>query len=124
MCVCVCAAAVILSWFVDHQVKESVLARRRLVEEEDVMVLPERIPASCLDKNVCIQSVQKYFSEDAWAAVLQVVEVVRSAVWFCGACSKEINDETENSIMCDSCLSWFHFPCVTIKDTKNKNMVL
>ncbi len=57
--------------------KEAVLARTRLVEEEDVEIRQERIPASCLDKNVCVQSVQKYFSEDAWAALKQVIEVVQ-----------------------------------------------
>ncbi len=96
--------------------KEAVLARTRLVEEEDVEIRPERIPASCLDKNVCVQSVQKYFSEDAWAALKQVIEVVqKNAVWYCGVCTKAIDDDAENSIMCDSCLSWFHFCCVSLK---------
>ena len=113
--------SVILSWFVDRQVKDTVLARKRLIQEEDVEIKPERIPASCLDENVCIQSVQKYFSEDAWAAVLQVIEVVgKNPVWFCGACSKAIDDENENSIVCDSCLSWFHFTCTGIKKNPKK----
>ena len=38
----------------DHQVKEAVLARKRLVEEEDVEIRPERIPSSCLEEDVCI----------------------------------------------------------------------
>ena len=46
-----------------HQVKEAVLARKRLVEED----VPERIPSSCL-KDVCIQSIEKYFTKDAWSA--------------------------------------------------------
>ena len=53
------------------------LAKTRFIEEEDVEIRPERIPVSCLDKNVCVQSVQKYFSEDAWAALKQVIEVVK-----------------------------------------------
>ena len=76
------------------------LARKRLVEEEDVEMRPE---TSCLDENVCIQSIQKYFSEDAWAALTQVLEVVRkNAVWYCGSCSKAINADIDDSIVCDS----------------------
>ena len=107
---------VMLSWFVDKQVKESVLSRKRVVEESDVEIRPERIPSSCLDENICIQSIQKYFSVDAWAAVEQVLEVVkRNPVWFCGNCARRIDDDTESSIICESCLSWFHFDCVGLK---------
>ena len=110
------AFLVMLSWFLDHQVKEAVLARKRLVEEEDVEIRPERIPSSCLEEDVCIQSVQKYFSKDAWSALTNVLDVLRSnLVWYCGVCAKEINDETEDSIKCDSCLIWFHFQCACIK---------
>ena len=101
------------AWFIDNQVKELVLARKRLVEEADVEVQPERIPSSCLDENVCINSIQKYFSRDAWTSVEQVLQVVkRNPVWFCGSCAKRINDDTDSSIICESCLSWFHFDCV------------
>ena len=114
--VCTILSTVILSWFVDCQIKEAVLAGKRLVEEEDVEMKPERISAWCLDENVCIPSIQKYFSEDAWAALTQVLEVVRkNAVWYYGTCSKVVNDDTENSVVCDSCLSWFHFNCVALK---------
>lgn len=35
------------------------LARKRLVEEEDVEIRPKRIPSSCLEEDVCILSVQQ-----------------------------------------------------------------
>ena len=82
------------------------LARKWLVEEEDVEIRPERIPSACLEEDVCIQSIQKYFSRDAWCALMNVLDVLRSnLVWYCGLCAKEINDETEDSIKCDSCLT-------------------
>ena len=56
--VCTILSTVILSWFVDCQIKEAVLARKRLVGEEDVEMKPERISASCLDENVYIPSIQ------------------------------------------------------------------
>ena len=102
---------VILSWFVDRQVKDAALTRKRLIEEDEVEMRPERIPASCLDDNVFVPSVQKYFSPDAWIALMNVLD----AVWYCGACEKAIDDEKENSIVCESCLNWFHFTCVSIK---------
>ncbi len=34
-------------------------------------------------------------------------------------CSKAIDDDAENSIMCDSCLSWFHFCCVSVRNVSN-----
>ena len=87
----------------DPQVKAAVLARKRLVEEDDVEIRPERIPASCMDENVCVRSIQKFFTEDAWAALTQVLNIVqKNAMWYCGACSNAIDDETENSIKCDS----------------------
>ena len=54
------ASLVMLSWLLDCQVKEAVLARKRVVEEEDVEIRPERIPSACLEEDVCIQSIQKY----------------------------------------------------------------
>ena len=63
---------VILSWFVDRQVKDAALTRMRLIEEDEVEMRLERIPASCLDDNVFVPSVQKYFSPDAWIALMNV----------------------------------------------------
>ena len=105
-----------LLWFVDLQVAEAALTRKQLVEECDVEVRPECVPSSCLDENVCLTSIRKYFTPDAWCAVMNVVESMKkNAVWFCGSCTKSICDDTENSIVCESCLTWFHFECVSLK---------
>ena len=112
---------VILSWFIDKNIKDVALSRKRLIEEHEVEIRPECIPSSCLDENVYLPSIQKYFSEDAWLAVTNVVEIVKkNTSWYCGACSKAINDETEDSIHCESCLYWFHFTCVAIKTAPKK----
>ena len=65
---------VILSWFVDRQVKDAALTRKRLIEEDEVEMRPEQIPASCLEDNVFVPSVQKYFSPDAWIALMNVLK--------------------------------------------------
>ena len=56
----------------------------------------------------------------AWASLTQVLGVVQRnsyclVLW---TCSKAINDDTKKSIKCDSCLSWFHFDRVSLKNLK------
>ena len=105
-----------LLWFVEQEVATTALARRRLIEEEEVETRPEQVLASCLDENVCIGSTQKYFTPDAWTAVVHVTELVKDhAVWYCGTCTRSITDETEDSIVCESCLMWYHFECASIR---------
>ena len=69
---------------------------------------PERIPASCLDDNVFVPSVQKYFSPDAWIALMNVLDTVKkNAVWYCGACEKAIDDEKKIQLFANHVLTGF-----------------
>ena len=54
-----------LNWFVDKETAERVTRGGDLVEEYEVECRPERIPQKCLDENVCIGLIRKYFSLDA-----------------------------------------------------------
>ena len=57
--------------------------------------------ATCLDENVCLQTMQKYFSYNGWAALLDVVEALRKCrVWLCGRCiaTNSISYDTKISI--------------------------
>lgn len=111
-----------LLWFVDSKVADMAV-KGSIIEEEEVEVRPERVSASCLDENVCLASLQKYFSRDGWASLLQVVsEVKKQPVWYCGRCTKAICDETESSIVCDSCLVWYHFMCSGLKQRPKSKM--
>ena len=57
---------------------------------------------------MCIQSIQKYFSRETRCALTNVLDVLRSnLVWYCGICAREINEKTEDSMKCDSCLTWY-----------------
>lgn len=90
----------------------------KLIEEEKVETRPECVPAACIDENVCLKSVKKYFTLDGWAAVNNVVDVIkRHPVWYCGQCSLPISDETEDSVVCDSCLVWHHFKCLGLQNS-------
>lgn len=111
---------VILCWFVHELVAKGALDRKLIIEEEQVEVRPERISPSCLD-TVCLLSCRKYFSNDGWMAITSVCEAVKkNSVWFCGRCTLQIDDETQSSIQCYSCLSWYHFKCVGLKKGMKK----
>ena len=100
---------VILSWFVDSSVAAGAIDGK-IIEEDEVEVRPEKITVSCLDENVCLDSTRKYYSQDAWLAVEDVVEALRgNPVNYCGRCTCPIKDETQSFIVCDGYLCWFHF---------------
>ena len=64
-----------------------------------IEILPEKIPVSCLDDQVHLKSCKKYFTQDGWLAVQNVVEAVRkSPTYYCGRCTFPIDDETEDSV--------------------------
>ena len=69
----------------------------KLIEEEEVKIRPEKIWAACLDENVCLGSIQKYFCADEWLLLLQTVECVKKhPVWYCGVCTSAIMDDSED----------------------------
>lgn len=108
---------VILQWFVEPEVADAAIAGT-IIEKKQVETRPEQVSASCLDENVCLRSCQKYFSHDAWMAVLQVMESIKKyTVWYCGRCACSISDDTEDSIVCDCCLVWYHFKCTGIRQS-------
>ena len=93
------------------------LSQRGLIQEDGVEVLPERVTACCLDENVNLQSCRKYFTSVGWLAVQNVVEAIKKdPVWYCRRCTHPINDGEENSIQCGSCLIWYHFECINLKN--------
>ena len=98
-----------LSWFVDESVVEQVIHDGGLVEE--VESRPEKIPRKCLDKNVCIDAIRKYFTFDAWSLVQNCISTLKTQdSWFCATCSTDL--DTDQSVACDSCLEWYRLKCV------------
>ena len=106
---------VILQWFVDEAVAEAALSHRILVEEDAVEIRPEKVTPACLEPQVCVDVCRKYFTKDGWLMVKDVMATIESdPLWYCGRCSRQIFDETQSSIQCDSCLFWYHFNCIGI----------
>ena len=100
-----------LSWFVDKDVLERAIKQRILIDEDEVECRPERVSDAILDENVDIHLVRNHFSQDAWMSVEDVIQRKSdNMVWICHTCLHDLH--SEESILCDSCLLWFHFRCV------------
>lgn len=104
-----------LKWFVDAKVVDAVLQKSKfpLIEEEQVEVCPENLPDAVLDENVDIHLIRRYFTNDAWLLLKDVVKQKISNTYSCKTCSHDL-DEAE-SIVCDHCLSWYHVKCTGLK---------
>ena len=111
---------VILKWFVDPLDIEAALKRDVLIEDESVECRPEKMSDAVVDENVDVCLVRKYFTEDAWMIVKDIIELKRKKmVWKCNACYQDLHSKP--SILCDGCLLWFHFQCVSLtKQPKTK----
>lgn len=90
-----------------------------LNDEQCVEVRPECVPMKCLDENVSINAVKKYFTMDAWLLVENVVTMIKTKrEWDCETCRSSL--QSFESIVCESCLDWFHLKCVGLKTAPKK----
>ena len=106
-------STVILSWFVNKQVIKDALGGQ-LIEEDRVECRPERIPDSVLDENVDVCLIRRYFSSDAWMLLEAVLKSkADKIVWTCKVCHHDLH--SEQSIICEACLQWYHFRCIGLK---------
>ena len=89
---------------------------KKLIEVEDVEIRPENVPNAVIDDNVDIHLIRKYFSNDAWVQVMDVVKQKRNnPVYMCKCCAHDLHKFS--SIICDHCLAWFHMHCVGLKQS-------
>ena len=108
----------ILEWFVDKAVAEAAI-KGKLVEEESVECRPEMVSNAILDENVDVHLDRKCFSQDAWMTVEGVLKQKRAnPIWLCTVCNHDLHSEP--SIICDSCLEWYHFRCVGLTGQPKK----
>ena len=59
---------IILSWFVGMDVTEAAI-KGKLITEDTVETIPENVNNACIDECVCMQSVKRFFTDDAWKTV-------------------------------------------------------
>ncbi len=89
-----------LKWFVDGDIAEACIKNpNRLAEEEDVEVKPEKLPHAVLDENVDVNLIRRFFSQDAWLLVEEVVKQKgNNPVYTCRYCSHDLGED--HSIEC------------------------
>ena len=67
------------------------------------------------------EMVEKSFEKDAWLSVLKSRKEKTCVDFACSVCAKIINDESEDSIVCDRSdryLLWTHFTCTSTNEQK------
>ena len=92
---------------------DAAMKHDKLIEEESVECRPEKVSDAVADENVDVSLVRQFFTEDAWKIVRDVVDTkVKNMSWKCHCCFNDLH--AERSIICDGCLLWFHFQCVSL----------
>ena len=91
----------------------------KLITPENIETNIKMIPDLIRDnENVDVYRIERYFTEKAWMVVLRTLQKKENSKWLCPGCSKAIR-KAENSVACERCLNWYHFPCVHL-DCKPK----
>ena len=91
------------------------------ISKDLVETIPENVNNGCIDESACIQSIKRLFTEDAWQMVLVILKIKEEGcIYFYLVCQLEISDSTDDSIHCNSCLSWIHFRCTGLKKSPKK----
>ena len=82
---------VILKWLVDDAVVEKAIQTDCLIKEEEVECRPERVQNSILDENVDVCLIRKYFTNDAWKVVQDVLQLKEiNTTWTCQICHSDV----------------------------------
>ena len=104
-------AKIMLKWFVsDASVNECLgsIGLRR-IKEDEVECKPEDLFLAATE--VDLDCIRKYFENDAWLSVIDVVNNAKSREWTCSVCNELL--ETRH-VGCDMCLGWLHYHCAAI----------
>ena len=97
------------------------LSGKRILNKSDLNYNIHDIPDMIKDReNVDINRIAKYFDKKAWLDILGILHKKEQQKYSCSVCSSEISDESQESIACERCLSWFHFSCTSIKSAPKK----
>lgn len=110
-----------LEWFVsrsdvDHAMNEGTLLN------DNIECRPEKLPCTCVDKNVNILRIRKYFTDASWNGVLKAIEQRKGMKYYCQVCERDLEQQEEGllCICCDGCLQWMHLSCTSLKAAPKK----
>ena len=111
---------IILSWFVGMDAAEAAM-KGKVITEDIVETIPENVDNACIDECVCMHSVKRFFTGDAWKTVEAILTIKQEGCdYYCTICELEIDDDQDESINCSSCLGWMHFKCTGLKNSPKK----
>ena len=96
--------------------RENTALTGTLMEEGDVEVFPECLPAKITDPSIDVYRVRKNFTSEAWLLVEEVMkQKAANPQWICPICAKDADgsvDDSHTSLACDCCLDWYHLACL------------
>ena len=113
---CSVSIVVTLTCLVDEEMASAALEEGSKLQTTDVCDI---VSPSLLEDCVSINSVKELFTPAAWHQVKQMlVALKKNPLWHCGTCHEEIEEEGDNCVFCDRCLSWLRYRCTKSKMTK------
>ena len=111
---------IILSWFAGMNAAEAAI-KGKVITEDVVETIPENVSNACIDECVCMQSVKRFFTNNAWKTVEAILAIKwEGCHYYCTVCELEIDDDQDESINCSSCLGWMHFKCTGLKSSPKR----
>jgi len=72
------------------------------------------VSSAVADTNVDIDLDKKHFTRDGWNCSKKVF-AKKNSLYICTVCAKDA-DQHDQSIMCNSCLEWYHVTCARLKN--------
>lgn len=64
-------------------------------------------------------SIRQFFEQKGWKYLEKTIKLKkREEIWICPKCNSNIG---QNSILCDSCLLWYHTKCEVKLKSKDKD---
>ena len=76
-----------LSWFIGEIECLDVL-RGKKITKDMVEVIPENVNNACISECMCLASIKKFLTDDAWKIVINIV----TRNYFCSVCKLQIDD--------------------------------
>ena len=96
-----------LGWFVDEEAVKKATSGNKIAEEE-ITCIPTDLPSAMKDDAVDINVIRRFFNTESWTCLEAAYNSRVALPYQCPLCKNEVE---EHSVMCDSCLEWYHYKC-------------
>jgi len=101
----------LLKWIVkDKKIVTEMLYKNYIIDDIEYLCYQDEMHSGIFEEDVELDMVKHFFSKQLWKSLLNIIKIKRKeVVWICPTCQKDIG--CKQSILCDSCLTWFHIKC-------------